>query len=437
MINRWLICRFILFLLAAPLSLQAEDNPPTPPAAVVPARNPGSFDPAAATQAWLDTVPPDKKAKSDAYFEGGYWLILWNFLWSVAISIFLLESRISARVRDLAERTTPLQPLQVALYAIPILALTAILTLPLDFYQGFVREHAYGLSTQNFTRWFLEEFVGQMVVVVAGTTALAGVYRAFYRAPRNWWPIATGTAVVFFVIGAILAPVFVAPLFNKYQTVTDSKIREPILALARANEIPVDQVYEFDASRQTTKISANVSGFLNTTRISLNDNLLKRCSLPEIRCVMSHEMGHYVLNHNAKTVRDFAIFIFVAFGVIKVFFDPVLRKWGSRWGVRGIADPAGYPILLLIFSTFVFVFTPLINTVTRNLEREADAFGLNASRESDGMARAALKLGAYRKLNPRPIEEVIFFDHPSGRARIRMAMDWKSAQLPCGDVNPP
>ena len=100
--------------------------------------------------------------------------------------------------------------------------------------------------------------------------------------------------------------------------------------------------------------------------------------------------------------------------------------------MRGIADPAGLPLLVLILSTLAFIARPFINTVVRVTEREADAFGINTSREPDGMAKVALKLGAYRKLDPTPLEEFIFFDHPSGRARIRMAMDWKAANLPAG-----
>jgi STE24 endopeptidase len=115
-------------------------------------------------------------------------------------------------------------------------------------------------------------------------------------------------------------------------------------------------------------------------------------------------------------------------------FDWAVRQWGARWDVRGIADPAGFPLLVLIFTTFGFLFTPITNSASRITEREADAFGLNTAREADGFAQSALKLGSYRKLNPGPLEEVIFYDHPSGRARIRMAMDWKAAQLPCGDV---
>jgi STE24 endopeptidase len=195
----------------------------------------------------------------------------------------------------------------------------------------------------------------------------------------------------------------------------------------------VKQVFEVDASRQTTRVSANVSGILGTTRITLNDNLLKQCTLPQIRAVMAHEMGHYVLNHGAKLLTYLGIFILIGFALTRVLFEAAVRRWGAKWGVRGIADPAGLPLLAFIFSTLLFLATPFLNTVVRVTEREADAFGINTSREPDGMAKVALKLGVYRKLNPTPLEEFTFYDHPSGRARIRMAMDWKAANLPVGE----
>src|SRR5437870_10206662 len=125
----------------------------------------------------------------------------------------------------------------------------------------------------------------------------------------------------------LIAPVYIEPLFNTYKPLTDPKIRNPILAMARANEIPVKQVFEVDASRQTTRVSANVSGLLGTTRVALNDNLLKQCTLPEIRAVMAHEMGHYVLNHGAKLVTYFGILILIGFGIARVVFDWALRRW--------------------------------------------------------------------------------------------------------------
>ena len=435
-----MITRVIFLSLAVSLMFvapaRAQQTAKQSAATTISVENASSFDPAAATQAWLNTVPPEKRAKSDAYFEGGYWLILWNFLLAIAISIFLLASRISARMRDFAEHTSRFRAIQVPLYAIPYFVLVYLLSFPLNLYENFYREHQYGFATQSFIPWFREQLIGLGLTVIIGTILLILLYAVFRRAPRTWWIWGTGVAVIFLFVVTFIAPIYIEPLFNTYKPLGNPEIRDPILAMARANEIPVKQVFEVDASRQTTRVSANVSGFLGTTRIALNDNLLKECTLPEIREVMAHEMGHYVLNHGAKLLTYFGIFILIGFALTRTLFDAAIRRWGAKWGVRGIADPAGLPLLVLILSTFVFILTPFLNTVVRVTEREADAFGINTAREPDGMAKVALKLGAYRKLNPTPVEEFIFYDHPSGRARIRMAMDWKAANLPAGESRP-
>jgi STE24 endopeptidase len=381
----------------------------------------------------LATVPQEKRQKSDRYFEGGYWLLLWNFLVAVAISIFLLESGISARLRDFAERICtgsswlPQFPLQIACYAIPYFLIVGTLGFPLGFYEHFVREHQYGLATQSFPPWFREQWIGFGLTIIGGTILLIALYAVFRRAPRTWWVWGTVVAVLFMTVVVVITPVFVEPLFNTYKPITNPEIRNPILAMAQANQIPARQVFEVDASRQTMRVSANVAGFLGTTRIALNDNLLKQCTLPEIRDV---------LNHGAKLLTYSAIFIVIGLALTRQMFDAAVRRWGVKWGVRGIADPAGLPLLVLILSTLLFIATPLLNTVVRVTEREADAFGINTAREPDAMAKVTLKLGADRKLDPTPIEEFIFFDHPSGRARIRMAMDWKAANLPCAGSVP-
>jgi STE24 endopeptidase len=391
------------------------------------------LDPAAATQAWLDSVPQDKREKSDAYFEGGYWLILWNYLVAAGISILLLSSGISARLRDFSEWLTRYKALQVVCYSIAYLLLVYVLSFPLNIYEHFFRDHRYGLATQSFPAWFREQLIGLGIALIGGTIFFVVLYAVFRRALKTWWVWGTGVAVVSSFVLVFIAPVFIEPLFNTYKPLTKPEISEPILTMARANQIPVKQVFEVDASRQTTRVSANVSGFLGTTRIALNDNLLKQCTVPEIRAVMAHEMGHYVLNHGAKLLTYLGIFILIGFAFTRVLFDAALRTWGDKWGVRGIADPAGLPLLALIFGSLLFLATPLLNTAVRVTEREADAFGINAAREPDGMAEVALKLGTYRKLNPTPFEEFIFYDHPSGHARIRMAMDWKAANLSAGE----
>ncbi len=411
----------------------AQAPSPTPaPVQVEPNIAPGA-DPATATRAWLDTIPADKKAKSDAYFEGGYWLILWNFLLGSSIFILLLASGLSARMRNFAERVTRFKAMQVALYGLQFVLVVAVLQFPLLVYEKFFREHAYDLANQTFGAWFGEQLTGLAVELIAFSILVIALNAVFRRAPNTWWIWGTVVVVVLQAIGIMLAPVYIMPLFNKYKPLDNPAISEPILVMARANQIPVTQVFEVDASRQSNRVSANVAGFLGTTRIALNDNLLKQCTLPEIRYVMAHEMGHYVLNHMSKLLLSLAVTGLVAFAIAKWAFDAALRRWGNRWQLRGIADPAALPLLALIFGAISFLGTPVNNTIIRVNEVEADAFGINTSREPDGFAKAAIKLGTYRKMDPSPIEEFIFFDHPSGRARIRMAMDWKSAHLPAGD----
>jgi len=391
------------------------------------------FDPAAATQEWLDSVPRNQREKSNAYFEGGYWLILWDFVLAAAISIVLLTSRFSARLRDFSGRVTKIRNVQIACYAIPYLLIVYALSFPLNLYENFFREHQYALSTQSFAPWFREQLLGLALTLACGTLLVVILYAVFRRAPRTWWIWGTVVMIIFSGTLVLIAPVYIEPLFNSYKPITNPKIRDPILAMARANEIPVKQVFEVDASRQTTRVSANVSGLLGTTRVALNDNLLRQCTLPEIRAVMAHEMGHYVLNHGAKLLTYLGILILIGFALTRILFEVAVKRWGEKWGVRGISDPAALPLLVLILSALLFIATPFFNTVVRITEREADAFGINTSREPDGMAKVTLKLGVYRKLDPTPLEEFIFFDHPSGRARIRMAMDWKAANLPAGE----
>src|SRR5205085_2045836 len=183
----------------------------------------------------------------------------------------------------------------------------------------------------------------------------AVLYSIFRVAERTWWIWGTIAGIVLTTVLTIAAPVFIEPIFNKYTPLSDPKIRDPILALARANEIPVNQVFVVDQSRQTKRVSANVSGLGAMTRIALNDNLLAQCTLPEIREVMAHEMGHYVLNHGAQITVALAIFSFLGFALSAAIFDVVLRKRGEKWEVKGIADPAGFPLLVLLFSTYAFL----------------------------------------------------------------------------------
>lgn len=387
------------------------------------------FDPEAATAAYLGTLSAEQRQRSDSYFEGGTWLQLWGFLVGLGISALLLASGWSRRLRDRAQRSSRRGPAQTLLYWLQYLATVTVLGFPLAVYQGYFREHQYGLATQDFGSWLGDQAKGFGVGLVLGGLLIAALYGVVRRLPRTWWIWGAAVTVVFVAFGAVIAPVFIAPLFNEYTPLADARVREPILALARANSIPATEVYQMDASRQSTRVSANVSGFLGTERITLNDNLLNRCSLPEIEAVMGHEMGHYVLNHVYEGLLELGLVIVGGFAFLRWGFGWALARWGERWGISGIGDVAGLPLATAVLAVYFFALTPVVNTIIRVNEAEADLYGLNASGQPDGFAQVALKLGEYRKLAPGPVEEFLFFDHPSGQSRIRMAMRWKAEHL--------
>lgn len=387
------------------------------------------FDVEAATEEYLSRMSPEEMARSDAYFEGGYWLQLWGWLYTLGVAWILLGTGISARMRDLAERMTRRRPLQTAIYTALYVVVATVLFFPLTVYQTFFREHQYDLATQSFSEWLRDVLVEAGLGIFLFPLLLIPLYGVFRKAPRTWWLWGSVVGVSFLTFLILIAPVYIDPLFNDYVPLADPEVRDPILSMARENGIAVDEVMEFDASRQTTRVSANVSGFLGTMAIRLNDNLLNRCSLPEIKSVMAHEIGHYVLNHMYELLLIFSLILVGGFVLVRWTFDRVVGRWGSRWSVRGIGDIAGMPLLAALFATYFFVMTPVVNTAIRVNEAEADLFGLHAAREPDGFAEVALKLGEYRKLDPGSVEEWIFFNHPSGRSRIHMAMTWKAENL--------
>jgi STE24 endopeptidase len=389
-----------------------------------------TFDAARATDAYIATVPAADRERSDAYFEGGYWIDLLTSLIVVALCALFLRLRFAARLREFAAARGRGAFVQALVVALGFALALALLMLPWSIYTDYVREHQYGLSNQT-----LAEFLGEWALAAAIGIAffglvVAGIYQLVRRVRERWiwWATAVTAVLILFVF--MVQPVVVAPLFNDYQPLPAGEVRESILALARDTGLPVDDVYWFDASRQTKRISANVSGLGDTARISLNDNLLHGTSLPEIRAVMGHEMGHYRLHHGLWLAAGFTLALGLGYYVVNRSFGRFQRRHGERWGIRDLADPAGLPLAYAIFTVVMYLLTPVTNTMGRTAEAQADAFGLEAAREPHGFASVAMRLSTYRKLEPGALEELVFYDHPSGRARVERSMRWLADHPP-------
>jgi STE24 endopeptidase len=411
----------------APLAFPAEtlmhEFPPglivPPDAALTP-----DFNVEKATQAYMNLLSPAQRARSDAYFEGGYWLQLWGFLYSLGVSWLLLAKRRSARLLRFFERLTPRRWLRNILYSAAYIIAVFILTLPLTIYADYFREHAYGLANQTFGPWFGEQLIGLGLAVIGGSVFLAVAYAFIAKFIASWWIWLTGFTVVFLLLVSLVVPVWISPLFNDYKILADGPVKSAVLGMARADGVPAEHVYWFDASKQSNRVSANVSGFLGTTRVSLNDNLLEKTSLPEIKAVMGHELGHYVLHHGLRIVIYDSLVLALGYAFIHWSATRLIGRWRDRFALRGLADIAALPLVAALFTGFLFLATPLLNSITRSAEQEADIFGLNTAREPYGFAMAAMRLSSYRKLEPTRFEEIVFFDHPSGYTRVYDSMRW-------------
>lgn len=393
-----------------------------------------SFDPLAATHAYLNSVPAEQRARANAYTEGNHWIRLWSTLVAAAAAFLVLQLGWSRRIRDRVERLSPSKAIQTFAYFAIFVTLISLVMLPWSAYVGFIRERHYGLSNQTLPGWladYIMNFGLELVMAGAATTVFYAIVR---KLPRSWpvWGALAG--VVFMAFQILIHPVYVAPLFNTFTPLEEEHVREPILAMARANGMNPDNVYVVDESKRSMRINAQVSGLFGTERIALNDNLLARTSLPEIKHAMGHELGHYVLHHFYNELLRSVILIGALLLLLQRGFEWSMRKWGARWGVRGIGDVAGLPLLWLGVTLLMAIGSPMTRTLNRMQEAEADVFGLNAAREPDGAALLALRLVEFVKLDPHPIEEALFYRTPSPRRRIYQAMVWKAENMRLADA---
>jgi STE24 endopeptidase len=283
------------------------------------------------------------------------------------------------------------------------------------------------MTHQPFAGWLAEWGIQTGIGVVASAILFTLVYWLIRRAPRTWWAWGGATVAAFGVVLLVLQPVFLEPLLNDYKPAPPGPIRDAIVEMARANGVPEDKVFVYNGSKQSNRYTANVSGLFGTARVAMSDVMFRGdADLAEVKAVVGHEMGHYKEKHIFLTIGAFALLLALAFFIIDRLF-PRVARWTGAKGVTGLSDPAGYPVVVMIFGVLILLATPITNSIIRIGESRADIFSLEKVREPDGLARALVKTIEYRAATPSRMEEIIFYDHPAVGTRIRRAMDWKAA----------
>lgn len=388
-----------------------------------------AFDPVAATAAYIDGLGADALAKAQAYTIGNHWLLLWGLVASFVATWVIVRSGLLDRLSERINRIRPRRGLTAFLVSTAAFLLLAIVLLPWDLYSEYFRERQYGRTSQP-----LGDYLGQAAISTVLFSAIAGfffmgVYALIDRTGRTWWLWSGGLVAAGVAFFLLISPILIEPIFNDYKPVPAGEVRDALVEQAARAGVPEDRIFVFDGSRQSNNFTANVSGVFGSARIAISDVAFKGASLDEVKAVTGHEIGHYVLGHVWRSVAMLAGLAIGFFFLADRLFPWFARLFSSK---ASIADPVGLPVLLFITSLFGFLATPLLNANTRVGEREADAYSLQTANLPDALASALVKTAEYRYPRPTPLQEAVFYTHPSVERRVMSAMEWKAAHPPEG-----
>lgn len=381
-----------------------------------------AFDPAAATAAYIDGLGPEALAKAAAYTTGGHWLLLWGLVVSGLTSWIIIRlgilDKLSATLggRGFALKTW--------LICAAFLILSSLISLPWGLYEGWWRETSYGRTSQPLSDYLGQGAMSIGIGALLGGLFFLGVYALIRKAGRTWWIWSGGLSAFAISAGLLLSPILIEPLFNDYKPVPEGPVRAALIKMADQAKIPHDRIFIFDGSRQSNNFTANVSGVMGSARIAISDVALGKASLDEVKAVTGHEIGHYVLHHIWRSVVVLSLLSILLFFLADRLFPRIARLLGSK---ATIADPVGFPVLMFIISLLSLFASPVMNSLTRIGESEADAYSLRTVNLPDALAAALAKTAEYRNPRPHPLSEMLFYTHPSVERRIRSAMDWKAA----------
>ena len=225
----------------------------------------------------------------------------------------------------------------------------------------------------------------------------------------------------------LLSPALVEPLFNEYKPIPEGEVRDAVHAMAEEANIPTDRVFMFDGSRQSNNFTANVSGVGGSARIAISDVAMDEASLDEVKAVTGHEIGHYVLGHVWRMIGVISLMAIVGFFLTAKTYNWFARKFGTS---AELSDVRGLPVLAFLVGLFLSLLQPALNGIIRIGEREADAYSMQTVNLPDAMAGALIKTAEYRYPLAGPIEETLFYTHPTVENRVRAAMEWKAKNPP-------
>ena len=345
------------------------------------------------TAATAEVAVPEPSALAVRYHRSG------NVRWATATALDLLRpaallfTGLSARVRRAAERLARGRRFAtIALYAVAYVLIQALVFLPLSWYAGYLRQHAYGLSTETAAAWLGDWAKAVAITVMFSALLLWIPYWLLRISPRRWWLWTGLLTAPLTVLVMIVLPVYIAPLFDEYGRMRDPALERRIERLAARAGIPDSRIYEVRKSEETRQVNAYVTGFGGTKRIVLWDTLVDRLKPDEVEFVVGHEIGHFVLRHTLTVIVGATLLVTLSLFIVHRVAGWFIARFGRRFGFDRLDDVASLPLLALVGGVVMLAASPAALALSRWQEREADRFGLEITRDNSAAARAFVRL---------------------------------------------
>ena len=380
-----------------------------------------SVDPQTATAVYIDSLGVDALAQAAAYTQGNHWLLLVSLLVAWLNCWLFVRLDILGRLNKLL--ASKLRALRVFLLCSSYFLVTSIVTMPLAIYAGWWRETSYNRTSQLLGDFLSQTLLSTAIFAVLGGLFFLMLYELIRRVGQRWWVWSGMMAALALSILLLISPILIEPLFNQYQPVPAGQVQNELRKLATRAQIPVDRIFTYDGSRQSNNFTANVSGVGSSARIAISNVALSSATLDEVKAVTAHEVGHFVLGHIWYIVGLYALLAIMFFFISARSFGFFARLFGLQ---APLESAVGLPVLMFIISLLGFLGEPVINSLIRTNELAADRYSLEAVGLPDAMAGALVKTAEYRDPRPHPLQEFLFYTHPSVERRVLMAMQWKA-----------
>ncbi len=369
------------------------------------------------------------KISEDVYSYRKINLKIWALktIFKFLIPFLFVVTNFSAKIRSFAESKTENFFLMVAIYVFIFTIVDLLISLPINYYSGFIIEHRFGLSNQTVSRWLELIFKNFVLSLI---TAVLVTWFSFYlmgKSPTKWWLYLGFLSFPIILFVTFISPMYIDPLFHKYTFLEDKELEKSIKELLNKAGVGDAEVYQVDMSEDTKLMNAYMTGVFKSKRIVLWDTTINDLDKDEVLSITAHEIGHYVKGHIWKGIILGGLFTILILFLLNKTILWILKNSGGQFGFTKIYDIACIPLIILVLNFYMFFSSPIINGYSRFIEREADKFELELARNKEASVSSMLKLYEESLSLPRSskIFKIWYNSHPSCEERVNFALNYK------------